>query len=343
MPVSNQGIIVLGMHRSGTSALTGVLSMLGADPGPSLIPAHESINPKGFWEHAEIVAVHEQLLAALGSSWHDEGQLPDSWWRLPLVIPFRTALMDIVRRDFAQNSLWILKDPRLCRLLPMWLDILRETECKPSFVIALRNPFDVAESLKHRDGFIEEKSHLLWLEHLLDAVRWSYGYPRVVVTYDCLLADWQAAAKLVSQHLSLSWPVEYSPATAEIEAFLEPSLCHHRKAKVTPENDRLAELSLAAYEIAIRMPPDQLSQALAGIREEAQRISRLVSPWVSCTNHALQRVQDLQTKNHHLECLNAGSLAEIERIKSSFSWQVTKPLRLIKKITRFVREIWRRS
>jgi hypothetical protein len=336
MTISNQGVIVLGMHRSGTSALTGVLSMLGADPGGTLIPAHESINPKGFWEHAEIVAIHERLLAALGSSWHDEGPLQSDWWRLPLILPFRTALMNIVRKDFTNRPLWILKDPRLCRLLPMWLDILREVECKPSFVIALRNPFDVAESLKYRNGFIEEKSHLLWLEHLLDAVRWSYGYPRVVVTYDSLLADWQVVAKLVSENLQLTWPVECSLATAEIEAFLEPSLCHHGKSKVTPDGNRLGELALAAYEIVIRTPSDQLGQALAGIRKEAQIISHLVSPWASCTNHVLQREQDLQAKNHNLECFNVGSLAEIERIKSSLSWQITKPVRLIQKLIRFM-------
>jgi len=303
--------------------------MLGANLGHSLMPAHESFNPKGFWEHAEIVAVHEHLLAALGSSWHDERQLAESWWKLPLVIPFRTTIMEIVQRDFAQSLLWILKDPRLCRLLPMWLDILQETECKPHFVIVLRHPFDVAESLKRRDGFIEEKSYLLWLEHLLESVQWSYGYPRVVVTYDCLLADWQSTAKLISKHLSLSWPMGYSSVAAKIEDFLEPSLCHNGAPKVTPEDDRLAELALAAYEIAIRMPPDQLGQALAGISEEVQRISRLVSPWACCTNHALKQVQDLQTKYNQLEHMNAGSLAEIERIKSSISWQITKPLRFI--------------
>ena len=73
----SRSIIVLGMHRSGTSALTGVLSYLGADPGPSLIPGIEGINPKGFWEHSEIVKVHNNLLTALGSSWDDERALPN--------------------------------------------------------------------------------------------------------------------------------------------------------------------------------------------------------------------------------------------------------------------------
>jgi hypothetical protein len=61
-------LIVLGMHRSGTSALAGVLALSGAEPGPSLMPAVETVNPKGFWEHAEVISIHDEVLASLGSA-----------------------------------------------------------------------------------------------------------------------------------------------------------------------------------------------------------------------------------------------------------------------------------
>src|SRR5215472_599841 len=68
-------LVVLGMHRSGTSALTGMLHHLGVTLGENLMPATID-NPRGYWEHADIVKVHERLMASLGWDWHDVRSLP---------------------------------------------------------------------------------------------------------------------------------------------------------------------------------------------------------------------------------------------------------------------------
>ena len=77
--LKNRALIVLGMHRSGTSAFSGVLNLLGVDLGAHLLPASNT-NQSGYWEHEEIVAVHDRLLMALGSSWDDPSPLPPNWW-----------------------------------------------------------------------------------------------------------------------------------------------------------------------------------------------------------------------------------------------------------------------
>lgn len=315
-------IIVLGMHRSGTSALTGVLSMLGPDPGPSLMPAQEGMNPKGFWEHEDIVAIHDRLLEAMGSFWHDERDLPENWWQSPVVIPFRHEVIEVLRRDFGQSPLWILKDPRMCRLLPLWLDILHEVGCAPYFVIGLRNPFEVARSLERRDGFSEAKSSLLWLEHLLEAERWSRDCPRVVVTYDQLLADWQATSRQIAEGLGLSWPAKGEDVAARIHAFLEPSLQHHHAMERPASQIRLAKLADEAYWTAINTSPDQLGNALAGIGEEVGQASRLIAPWAAQIVVMSKLLWEHQERETHLH-------AEIMRVKSTASWRITKPLRVI--------------
>ena len=71
-------IFVLGMHRSGTSAVTRVLNLLGAELGEPLMPSSKD-NPAGFWEHMEAVDIHETLLAELGMSWDDVRELPKAW------------------------------------------------------------------------------------------------------------------------------------------------------------------------------------------------------------------------------------------------------------------------
>ena len=322
-------LIVLGMHRSGTSALTGMLSMLGLDPGTSLMPAQEEMNPKGFWEHGDIVAVHERLLTTLGSFWHDERDLPKNWWQLPEVAPFRREVIEVLRRDFGQSPLWILKDPRMCRLLPLWLDVFHEVGCAPHFVLSLRNPLEVACSLARRDGFSEAKSFLLWLEHLLEAVRWSSGYPRVVVTYDQLLADWQATSHRIEVGLCLSWPVKGEDVASRIQAFLEPSLRHYYAMQQQANPIRLAVLADDAYRIAIDAPPDRLDSALANIGAEVDQVSSLIAPWATQIAAMLKLLQEQQERETYLR-------SDVMRIKSTVSWRVTKPLRAIWNVFRKV-------
>src|ERR1051325_5156798 len=115
--VPGEAVCILGMHRSGTSALAGVLNRLGVGLGDQPMPTGFD-NVRGFWEHIELVGVHQQLLAALGSDWDDPLPLAEDWWRTPTVLPFRQQIAEIVRRDFANAPLWGIKDPRLCRLWP---------------------------------------------------------------------------------------------------------------------------------------------------------------------------------------------------------------------------------
>ena len=115
-------LIVLGMHRSGTSALTGMLHHLGVALGEHLMPATPD-NPRGYWEHSDIVSVHERLMAALGWGWDDIRSLPAGFEHGEAAQAAGRELLAIVDRDFAGAPLWGLKDPRLCRLMPLWTEL----------------------------------------------------------------------------------------------------------------------------------------------------------------------------------------------------------------------------
>jgi hypothetical protein len=219
--LDNRALLVLGMHRSGTSVFTGVLEALGVELSPHLMPSHAD-NPSGYWEHLEIVEVHDALLHAFGSCWHEVCPLPDRWWLDERVDKYRAKIAAILRRDFGDTPLWGLKDPRLCRLLPLWLPLLRELRCAPHFALVGRSPWAIARSLHKRDQFSESKSLLLWLEHLLEAERGSRGFPRGFTTYEALLADWRGALNGVQNALALEWPVPLETAAGTIETLLQP-------------------------------------------------------------------------------------------------------------------------
>jgi hypothetical protein len=220
-------IVVLGMHRSGTSALAGMLNYLGVDLGPTLLGGAND-NELGFWEHAELVQLNEWVLQVLGASWKDACLLPDEWWKSGPVRPVRQAIADILEHDFSRSQLWAVKDPRLCRLLPLWNAVLAESACKPLYVIVFRHPREVAASLMKRESFSSDKSYLLWLRYNLDAEHWTRRYRRVFVTYEDLLDNWRVAVTKIQAALAVRSLVRTPSVERNIDGFLQPDLRHHR-------------------------------------------------------------------------------------------------------------------
>ena len=94
-------ICVLGMHRSGTSVISRVLNLLGAELGIDLLPAGP-YNERGFWENLKFTRIHDKLLQQLGSSWDDMGPLPDGWWTRDDVKPFGREIKDRVEEEFPE-------------------------------------------------------------------------------------------------------------------------------------------------------------------------------------------------------------------------------------------------
>jgi hypothetical protein len=222
-----EAILVLGMHRSGTSALTRVLNLVGCDISSDLRPPLPANNESGFWEPFDISLIHDEMLVSAGSSWDDVLDFPGYWFRTDVSYHYQERIADILNWDFADSARFVLKDPRICRLVPFWLRLLAEIGRSPRFVLIFRNPLEVAQSLQARDRLPVSRSLLLWLKHILASERDSREYPRSVVTYSSLLQDWRSTTAKIAQDLDIQWP-QTSPQTAvEIDEFLSPSLKHH--------------------------------------------------------------------------------------------------------------------
>ena len=113
--MSRNAIFVLGMHRSGTSAVAGVMSVLGVGMPLHLMAAHAT-NPRGFFESDVIMRVSDRMLAAAGSSWDDWRHIDRSLVDDTLVDEAVTALGE----EFGESPLVCIKDPRHCRMAPTW-------------------------------------------------------------------------------------------------------------------------------------------------------------------------------------------------------------------------------
>lgn len=223
---ASAAILVLGMHRSGTSAVTRVLNLLGANLGDDLMPPGPD-NPGGFWEHREVVAIHDRLLADLGMAWDDPRPLPEGWLTSPPAGVAMAALSSLIDREFASSPFWAVKDPRMCRFVPLWATLLTRKGITAKALVVTRSPVEVARSLHRRDGLPEGVGQLVWARYLLDLVEGIRTLPSAVLSYDALMDDWRAALADIGNALALPLDVTDEAAPA-IDAWLAPQLRHHK-------------------------------------------------------------------------------------------------------------------
>ncbi len=242
---ASTAILILGMHRSGTSATAGVLGLLGAQLGTRLMQAGPD-NPKGFWENLDAVAINERLLTDLDRRWDDTRPMPDDWLDSGPAEQARDAIGTLVDDEFAAARLWAVKDPRLSRCVAVWTEVLVERGIRPVFLLVARHPEEVAASLQHRSGELPSSARLLWLRHIIDAEQATRGHTRCMITYESLLADWRGCVANIERELSVAWPHGPVDAASNVDAFLDASGRHYAHAGPEPM-EVLAQLAGRVY------------------------------------------------------------------------------------------------
>src|SRR6185503_14179939 len=140
-------VVVLGMHRSGTSVVAQIIHALGVYAGqPDELPPPDVFNPTGYWEHRDVVQLDTEILAVLGTSWKDVVNADVARLSEKQRSAYVARARSIVQ-SLGSRGTFLIKDPRLSTLIPFW----REVWEKPIFVIAWRDPMAVARSLATRD------------------------------------------------------------------------------------------------------------------------------------------------------------------------------------------------
>ncbi|WP_303830818.1 hypothetical protein [Asticcacaulis taihuensis] len=226
-------LFVLGMHRSGTSALTGVLAKLGAELPRALMAEHE-INPKGFFESTVVMGVNNELLAAHGSSWRDFRPLT-----IEPTNSVKGRISEALKNEYSDSAFVVLKDPRICRMVPAWDAAATELGYVTSYVLPYRHPLEVAKSLEKRDSMPIAEGLLLWLRHVLEAEYMTRDKNRAFVSMVDLLEDWKGAVTRISRRAHIEWPCSPDSIASEIDSFLDKDLRHQIDTGPGPDIDPL--------------------------------------------------------------------------------------------------------
>jgi hypothetical protein len=291
-------VLVLGMHRSGTSAVTRVLSLLGCDLPKTLMAAKPNDNEPGFWESTRVAEVNEKVLASAGSHWHDWTPFNSDWFSSPKSGEFRLEIRRTLEAEYGNSHLFVVKDPRICRFAPLWLGALDDMGVLPRIVLPIRHPLEVAASLARRNNFDTTVGCLIWLRHVLDAEHMTRGRERSITLYDQLLSSWSQVASKAGDAFGFSWP-RFSPKTRDdVASFLAVKHRHHHEGAETFIADPLQPAwHREVFDIFMRWAKSgecaEDYQALDSIRSEFDAATPAFARLVSEGCLAKQKARDL--------------------------------------------------
>jgi hypothetical protein len=263
-------VFIIGMHRSGTSALGGALEALGLSVGKTVMPpSAEFGNPKGFYENLAVVNLHDQFCRELGPGWDWATPLPirRKRFRSELTERYREKILVTLVEEFGSERP-LIKDPRICKLLPLWRPLIKRYFPEAMFLLPIRLPLEVAASLHKRDNFTMAHGVILWAIHVLEGERGCRGFRRFFTTYEkVLLEPRQTVAELAHE---LGLPA--AGVAAAVEKQIDPSLRHHAEIP-WPENVPHRELIAAIYQALVGEGP-RMKAELNPLRREYYRKMR---------------------------------------------------------------------
>ena len=269
-------VLVLGMHRSGTSLCSHILSTLGVDIVDEI--GVNRGNDKGHWERWEIVEFHDRILRLFNRDYfgrfHDFA-LPVAWWAEPRVAQIRKEMVAFLERRMG-SSYFGFKDPRTVRLMPVWHQILNELKLAPKRVLCLRNPAQIGRSLNAHDGLDREIGEYRWLVHMIDFFRYTTNFDFCTIEYEEWFNNPSSNIEKLQKFLDLQWQQSEADLGLVLSGIIDPGARHddadHRKAD--------QPLVRTLYTLASRAGQDEARDQIAYIVSQFISFQQLQRPFL---------------------------------------------------------------
>jgi hypothetical protein len=327
--------IVIGMARSGTSAIARGLKALGIDLGDRLIAADQAWNAKGFFEDTDIVySVNRGVLTLLEHAWTNTRDAYQRHKNTAGMGEMRQAAAHLLRQRIANVNHWGFKDPRTSMLLPFWKEVFTALHVTDRYVIALRNPLASAYSYRKVTGVDIEEGLLLWLMHLIPAIDETQDKARVMVSYELMLQDPHKQLLRMHDALQIPLPLNLKEISEYSNEFLDQGLRHHEHH----DDELLSHPAALAFPLCAR--------AYKLLQKVAHDQITLDSPEFMAAWHGIKNefnaMQPLYTYVGSLLNRNKAVVRENRKISKSLPWRLIYPLRLVDDALRSMRRVTRK-
>jgi hypothetical protein len=269
-------VVVLGVGRSGTSAITRGLGALGVELGNRLRGATRLKNPTGFYEDTDLLRINKRLKRILDVRGDSVRLLEPDWWQQPEVRKLQEDAVATIHRRFGDCPLWGYKYARTLRFMPFWAEAFEAATVDARYLMAIRNPLSVARSRARLDPWrgTQEQSDLEWLVNVVPYFRQVRERPFVVVDFDLFMADPAAQLQRVAHALDLPIGAETEAAVRTFgNEFLDPSLRHSRHGSDDLDSDpRVNALTRTAYRWLHRLAVDAVDPRSSEIWQDWQQV-----------------------------------------------------------------------
>lgn len=304
--MKSKAIVIIGMHRSGTSALSGLLNDLGVFMGNNLYGPQKSVNEKGFFENSQVVRINDELFDDACSSWDDplancfeqNGTIAESF-------SVYNNTLSTVRTEYASHQLWGMKDPRTSLNLGFWQRVFSGVNVEPYYIIMLRHPLEVAASLEKRDMFSSKKSLMLWINYTLSSYMQCLDKQCCILKYDKLLSEPETVILELESTLGVM-------LDSTKTSFIDRKLRHQSNHEIIKSTDDVTRISLALYDELSEYEPSH-KNILSLLLEYQQYLASL-------SDVLIEHLAVVKKDEIHFRIL-------FEKAYCSMWWKLTWPLR----------------
>ncbi len=311
--------VVLGMARSGTSAIASGLNALGVDFGQHLLQPDATWNAKGFWEDTDIVykinrnallVLQEEGMRIQPLDAHDEVKLAG----------LKQAAQQLIRDRMQSLSQWGFKDPRTARLLPFWQPIFAELQLQEHYMIAVRNPLASAHSYQKVMGCDIEVGLLMWVMHLFNAIEGTHHKERLAVSYEIMLQQPREQLHRIKTFFQLA-EVPAEKIDRYANEFLDKKLRHYQhdqQALLTHPAIAVVPICVKMYALLQAVTHDEMTFESAQFYAEWQAIKQafeLQYPQYQFMDMLLRRQKQMERK--------------LRTIHKSWPWKMMYPLHVL--------------
>jgi len=325
--------LVLGMARSGTSAVARGLSALGIEFGDKLAPADSLWNPKGFWEDTDIVyKVNRSVMFAIDYTWKTVD------WSAAFAEPngnlmrLKKYAVNLLQQRLATTHYYGFKDPRIAKILPFWQNVFKSLPVQDHYVIVLRNPLSSAYSYQRVTGCDIETGLLLWLiMHLVPAIQDSQGKNCIMVSFDAMMQDPYLQLARIKDFFNLPDLADANEIEVYARQFLDKKLQHyeytrhdllnHPAVKVTP-------LCIDMYDLFCQLASDEITF----------ESDTFQSTWQILMNKYEQQFSSIYGYMETISKRNKLFERTLRSIHRSIPWKLTYVLRLVEDTVRTYRK-----
>lgn len=328
-----RSVVVLGMHRSGTSVLSRALIALGVDFGSGLMSGKQD-NPKGHFEDEEAYSINEAFLGETGCRWHS--------LLLPRTYPderleaYRNRVHQLIKDKYSGLSLWGLKEPRITRLLPLWEAAMREQGIAPIYILANRNPLSVAASLHNRNDMPRAQALALWALHQMDGLRAVIRHGGLVVDYDALMSQPRLELERIGRFLGVGLLEREAEVASFVNDFLEQGLRHSHYEARTGSDTGIESICLSFHDDLLKLARTNCAlqeKELTLAENLLMRIEHELSSyqdWFSAID-TLYAQMEAQAAEHRNQ-VQVRNLA-VAKLRSQLAWLEGKgPIRFIRRL-----------